>query len=777
MGTEPTPQDAETARSSDVSPPEPATALPPANSPRLERISRLRHSGVLRDFTWPVGLTPFKRFNLVYGWNGTGKTTLSELLRALQDRRVPLAPQVVLRINGRDVRGEDFASVHLPIRVFNREFVRKNVFPDGGGGDLPLILLLGAESVEKQRHVTELRAHQETLVARLESAKAEAKTADDALDAHTVDRATAIREPLRAASSEYNNYHKGDYRKRAQKMLDANDSATYTLSSDARTRANAQQRGTPKDPIPLPIDALPAWGTLRDQAAQVLAQSVTSQALDVLRDDPVLAHWTKEGLELHRDRSSEQCLFCEQRLPVDRLSRLESHFSTAFRELEQRVTELGSVMSTQSRALERLALPKRAQLHDDLAADYQRALTALEQQLESFRQALTGLGKALENKSKRLFEALTLDVASPSLDPEPLAAVTTVIQKHNDACRAFEQRTIDARRALEADVVACAQPDFVRLTADKASKDGAVTSLGTELEGLLKAIADAEREVALHRRPAEELNEDLKAYLGHNELELAIKDSGYSVSRGGAPATGLSEGEQTAIALLYFLKCLKDQRFDLKRGVVVLDDPVSSLDANALFMAYGFIRSRLKDAGQIIILTHNFSFFRLVRNWFWFPHSQRQFVSLYMLEGYISEHARLARLVELPTLLRDFESEYHYLFSRVLEEARTLESGNLEAQYPIPNVARRLLETYLAFRQPNGKSLEAKIRAMAGDDAAKARVLRFLHVHSHGDAVPEPEHDLSLLGESRSVMQDLLKLLEGDDAAHYHAMVEACGQR
>ena len=34
-----------------------------------------------------------------------------------------------------------------------------------------------------------------------------------------------------------------------------------------------------------------------------------------------------------------------------------------------------------------------------------------------------------------------------------------------------------------------------------------------------------------HRRPAEELNDDLRSYLGHGELRLEIKDTGYTIMR------------------------------------------------------------------------------------------------------------------------------------------------------------------------------------------------------------------------------------------------------
>lgn len=54
---------------------------------KITRIQRIRGQRVFRDFTWPNdGLPDFGRFNLIYGWNGTGKTTLSGLFRHLQHK-------------------------------------------------------------------------------------------------------------------------------------------------------------------------------------------------------------------------------------------------------------------------------------------------------------------------------------------------------------------------------------------------------------------------------------------------------------------------------------------------------------------------------------------------------------------------------------------------------------------------------------------------------------------------------------------------------------------
>jgi wobble nucleotide-excising tRNase len=70
---------------------------------KVTRISKLKDDRLFRDFSWPIDLQAFGRFNLIYGWNGTGKTTSAALFRHLQDQ-VPRSnrsafPQGRLRAN------------------------------------------------------------------------------------------------------------------------------------------------------------------------------------------------------------------------------------------------------------------------------------------------------------------------------------------------------------------------------------------------------------------------------------------------------------------------------------------------------------------------------------------------------------------------------------------------------------------------------------------------------------------------------------------------------
>lgn len=745
----------------------------------VTRVSRLRDCGVFRDFAWPTGLHDFGRYNLVYGWNGSGKTTLSRIFRDLEARRSPVAGQATFSINGQDVRGDDFAQALLPIRVFNRDFMMDSVFPVGGG-DVPPIFVVGKESVEKQKEADRLKAGRSEAQAKLESARSTKQGNERALDRSCVDSARVIKDTLRSSGSNpYNNYDKSNFRDRAQKMAADGDAATHRLSDADRDKLLAQHRATPKPTVQPLTYQQPALKPLAGAVGELLSRTVVSAAIQSLKDDAALSTWVRTGLGLHRERNAVQCLFCEQPMPEDRLAAIEAHFNAEYEQFMKRLDEMIARIQAESKAAAALALPNSAQLYGDLVTEYEPAEAALRVALDATGRYLDSLTQVLKEKKGRAFEPVALNVDIPGVESGIVDRLNEVIRKHNQACDEFESRVSDARQRLEADSVAGGLGEFGRLRDAVGGSKAAVQDAEAELERLAGEISRLEREIVEHRQPAEELNEDLRKYLGHDDLKLETKDSGYTLTRYGVPAEALSEGEMTALALLYFLKSLRDRRFDLAQGVVVLDDPVSSLDANALYLAFGFIRERTKDAGQLFIFTHNFSFFRQVRNWFHhLPRQNRRDVNqrpawFYMVECSRDGDQRCASIRPLDSLLEQYESEYHYLFARIYRAASSASPAELEKNYVLPNMARRLMESFLAFRQPDiSGELWQKVKDLKFDEVKKVRILRFLHTHSHGDVVGEPEHDPSVLGEADAVLKDLLDFIRSQDSKHFDAMVK-----
>ena len=738
----------------------------------ITRIARLRDYGVFHDFTWPHDLPEFGRYNLIYGWNGTGKTMLSRLFHALEAKTPPSTGQVTMSVNGRDVSNTEFPRVSIAVRVFNRDFVQDSVFPTEG--DVAPIFVIGKQNVEKQKLVGQLKALLSKTEEKLDSERQKKSRAESALDKLCIDRAKVIKNTLRSSGPNvYNNYDKSDFSRRAQAMIPADDRETRELSDAGREKLLTQHRATPKPKLQPVTYRLPELKSLADTVSELLATTVVSAVIQSLKDDLELSSWVHQGLGLNQDRHATNCLFCDQPIPKDRLAALEAHFSTEYERFLKKLDGQVAALQTGLKAASDLLLPNAAQLYDDLSSEYEAAEAALRGERDSAKRVLDALVKALEDKRGTAFECVNLNVAVPELSAGAVDRLNEVILKHNQVCDDFQSRIDNARKQLEADSVAGDLEEFVKLRDAVQAFEMAMKAAAAEVDRLKGEVARLEREIVEHRQPAEELNDDLRSYLGHGELRLEIKETGYTIMRRDAPAEALSEGETTAIALLYFLKSLQDRRFDLRKGVVVLDDPVSSLDANALYSAFGFIRERTQHAAQLMILTHNFTFFRQVRNWFHYCNRNKpRPARFYMLDCTYEQGQRCAGIQWLDPLLEQFESEYHYLFAYVYRTAMAAPQPNLEQNYVLPNLARRLLEAFLAFRQPQmSGDLWQKMQLVKLDEAKKIRILRFVHTYSHSSALGEPEHDLSLLSEAQAVLKEVLMLMQSEDPDHFTAMV------
>jgi wobble nucleotide-excising tRNase len=133
---------------------------------------------------------------------------------------------------------------------------------------------------------------------------------------------------------------------------------------------------------------------------------------------------------------------------------------------------------------------------------------------------------------------------------------------------------------------------------------------------------------------------------------------------------------------------------------------------------------------------------------------------------------RRAELQPLDDLLKNYDSEYQYLFKLVWEASQATDSTGLEQLFHYPNVARRLLEAFLAFRMPDVSQVGLRSRLMQTplDAAKRERVLRFLDFQSHEGGVDVPEEDLSSLAETPEVLRDVLGLMKEEDKRHFDRM-------
>lgn len=774
----------------------------------LTRISKIKDYRIFRDFSWPADLHDFGRFNVIYGWNGAGKTTLSTLLSQVQLKQAVSDGNVELVFEDRIVSGADLGKVPVPnVRVFNREFVGRAVF-ESAGTRFPPVYYFGEDSVEKQRRIIKLTETRGAL-RKEQAVKGTASVlASQARDTYCTEQAKSIRNLLTTSGGgPYNNYDARPFKVDVQRLAALETRPVRLTDAERKTHLSIREsRARPL--LPEVIARFPDLVGLRTRTQVILGTSVVSSVLAELAQDPAVASWVGQGLGLHRgDRLTNTCRFCDQPLPADRVTQLEAHFNDEFNKLKQLISELIGEVDQDMAFEASFAAPAKELLYESLQGEYSAALTELLSQSKVLKGSLETLRQALLAKQNDPFGNIeltswlkqlgsgkglghviltTLAVAADGAPffasfsgTQALRRLNVAIDKHNKMTGSFDVAVKGARDALAQDEVLASLDGWLerfRAVDDAEKKRDTARDAADELD---KEIVHLEAEVRQHHRPAIELNSELAAYLGRSELKFVPEQNGYRIMRGDQPAMHLSEGERTAIAFMYFLKSLQGTDFAPSDGIVVIDDPVSSLDANSLFSAFGFLKDRTAKSTQLIILTHNFGFFRQVRNWFESINKKakrekkdRQ-AFFYMLSPVVQDGLRGAKLGKLDSFLTDFESEYHYLFKRVYELTLLEQGQGLEQYYGMPNLARRLLETFLAYRIPgHSGDLHGKLGDMSGDVAIKTRVLRFLHTFSHGDAVMQPEHDLSILSETQAVLCDVLELVRANDQPHYDAMVE-----
>lgn len=744
----------------------------------IQRLTHIQDFGVFQDYRWPRALDSFKKYNLIYGWNGSGKTTISRIFRDLQLQKMPETGKATIDVDGKKVKANTFPDNNVPVRVFNQDFVKENVFPTTGNKVQP-IFVLGAENIQNQLRIDRLKQELDQKTETVEVKQRELEATTRKLDKHCQDHARRIKERLTSTTSRaYANYNKRNYKERAHLLITESSPPSYMLSDEIKQKLMNQHLAGQKDPVGIVQNLSTDFNRLKDLAVNLVSTEVSSRVIQSLKTDSEVETWVRDGHTLHRDRGRDRCLYCDSDISNTRWNDLENHFNDAYQTLVSSIDLQLTSIENEIAKYHRAQVPDKARIYEHLQDDYGNAQYVFENHVRRAHDFLDALKRTLQEKKNSPFASVELPSnLSQPLQASALDELNEIILKHNVAVDNHAAEASDARTRLEIGFVAESACEYRDLTNSIQTLNGQARHEQELMIKIKSDIESLERKAVEHQTPAENFNSDLVKYYGHSELSLVVEGNGYAVHRGETRAINLSEGESTAVALLYFLQSLRDHRFDLSQGIVILDDPISSLDSNSLYSAYSYIVERTKDVGQLFVMTHNLAFLRLIKRWFMqmsdrhiekFGVSNARFL---MLQCIVDGDRRRSELVDLDPLLMRFDSDYQYLFACVYRGVVGSDT-RLQDHYLLPNAARRLLETFLAFKFPNSAgNLGDSIARCKFDDVKQKRLLRFVHAYSHGDSIDEPGHDPALLGQTSMILSDVLDLIEAVDPTHHRGLV------
>ena len=757
---------------------------------KITKFLKIKNYRIFRDFSWPHGLLPFARYNLLYGWNGSGTSTLSSLFLKMQRKESQAEGEVTVEIDGSiGVLGSQFSTANIPpVRVFNRYFIEDTLIAIKDASAKP-ILYLGRQSVEEARTLETKRINLANLAKDLAAFISDVADKTRAVDRYATNQAKIIKNSF-SGSQTYITFDKRRFLDGIKRIKDRKPTL-QPLSKEEKTELEKKRFMQPMPDVRFGggVDVGLTDGVV--QVSNILKQTVVSSVLDELAADSRLARWVQEGLALHSgEHKTSTCHFCGNEFSDEKRQKYEAHFNDAYARFQETLQRKIAEIESRLRQLD-VTFPAESSLYEDLRSEYLTAVEKAKVSIDVVRSHLMALADILEIKKSKPFARMQLNdslkekglemsaIESVEADmAESFKTICAIVEKHNKQTTLIAKEREVAYTRLVGDFLLSAIPEYDVLVATEKTAADKAKSLQSQHDTLTQQIKDIELRLTEGRKPVEELNEELRSYLGRDELSFKFEGNGYKLLRSGRVADNLSEGECTAITFLYFLKTLSDKDFDKANGVVVIDDPVSSLDDNALFSAFAYMKERVKDCGQLCILTHNFSFFRQVRNWmFHMPGQKKKDVNLhpcrfYALKCSVVDNLRAAEIGLLDPLLLQFESEYHFLFKTLHDVSNSSVSEGLSCYYNVPNMARRLLESFLAYYVPDRQGeLFHKMEGIEYDGAIKTRILRLLNTYSHAAVVAEPEHDPTVLSETQEVIKELLEMIKTLDENHYNGMV------
>lgn len=763
----------------------------------IKRIKRVDHYRGLENWRCADEVADFAAVNVIYGANGTGKSTLASLVADAPDDTEWETGLVVEISDGSGTRrvqgaGDDF---WRRVRVFNRDFVTDNLYFDAEDpGALPL-LKLGKEQIDIDNKRTVLQQDITTIAVTLQELQEKKRSAKENNDSLLKSTAETIRADLWQLGDAYDSrhIHAGSVKNRIS------DGFVAPVNVDLE-HERAIVNAAPLGELLLPPTTAFSMEPLLKQVRAVLAQTATSQVIDDLREHPDWSPWVQEGLALHGDQ--ETCIFCTSTIPLERRESLARHFDDSLLRLQERIaaieSELRELREKCARAVE--SLPLDDSVFSERRLEFAKTRLAVGIQVNEWADGIDLLVSALEEKRRSLFSAVETP-NPPGLLTVSFNDVTAILERHNEFVQHFDERRRDATERIELTHI-----EAIRERAETLAKDN--SRLETEHDQLTKKQRAMQRELTALATGSQDplplagdLTTDLVHLLGRSDLAFQVVDGAYRITRDGGPATHLSEGERDAIALLYFLRSLEAHDTTLSDCVVVIDDPVSSLDANNAAGCSAYLWTRLVEGApcrQVFVTTHDFDFFRMWSRQLEARDTQRvrdnrpERFQLYELRcaagvglsGTIKRSFVLASWPKDPNVRRRLRSEYHYMFWRVAgtlclcREEPSMERA-VEAAAMLPNMCRRLLEAFLARKEPDQVGhLTKQVRnaaAAAGiDDATRTRMTRFLHVSSHADDTilsvpPDPP-------EAVGVLIVVLEFIAKVDKQHFDKMCAAVGE-
>lgn len=747
----------------------------------LKRIQRVKGLGVFGDYTSDANTSEFGAKNLIYGWNYSGKTTLSRLISLLERKELPpdLPPfSFIIDAEGGTITEANYSTSPIQARVFNSDFISENL--NFVGSSLKPILLLGADSEQAQKKIDKLEEELKSVRAASKQKSATIAANKKALDSAKTTASAHIKSTMGIVEAF------GSTQLDKQITLARINLANFALGDQvlqgklALARAKAEDKLPPLSPVSLTLNL---ESLMADLSALLAKIPDMSRTIEHLVQNPNIESWVQSGASLHAGK--DRCEFCESPLLESRLAQLAAHFSKDLSNHKQSLSDFKTRLANATLSYE---APKDAEVEPAYRSSLAAEIATLKQAIQAYNAVIAIAITDVERKLQSPFKAIERTTVTKDLESRVSVLtiiVNEVISANNGAFNNFPTDKAAAIKDLKLHYAqAFCKDNQVDAHEVRQKRLGScVTAYDQRAKNLSNQIAELKALISKAQLGREEMNKRIHSLLGANSVSIEVVNIGgeerFQLQRSnGKPAKHLSEGEKTAIAFSYFLTRLGEIK-KLDEAIIYIDDPISSLDSNHIFQVNSIIKEAFfhqeapngpwkTKCKQIFLSTHNFEFFSLMREIK--PDSQASSRS-YLVKR-VSPSA--STFTDLPKSLSAYSSEYHFLFGVLHDFREAPVKNDFRLLMMLPNAARRFLELYTYAKYPNtrGGTVDQRADKIFGEAKSK-RILKVLHHFSHANNIERLAENNELMCDIDVAINELFTALEADDPMHMEALKAA----
>ncbi|MCK9398147.1 MAG: AAA family ATPase [Methylobacter sp.] len=336
--------------------------------------------------------------------------------------------------------------------------------------------------------------------------------------------------------------------------------------------------------------------------------------------------WIKQGLG-YLEHTENQCPFCQQPIQNELKAEIELVFDESY---NQKIKELNEYKTSYTLAISSIIENLKQIIQRPIEIlDFSGLKTHIRLLEEEFWNNIQTIEEKVKYPSNVVrLKSLSTDLAKAQ---EYITSYRKIIETNN-----FTAKNIDNEKTkLKSEIwrfiahelsteIVTYQNQLKGLQTGKEKIQAQINQRETTKKNLDKQITEKEANSTSIIHTKNEINKTLKSF-GFINFSISDADKGcYKIVRqnGVDAKETLSEGEYTFITFLYFYQLIKGSIKESGLSgdkVVVIDDPISSLDSNVLFIVSNLVKEIIKDCHnkqngikQIFILTHNIYFHKEV---------------------------------------------------------------------------------------------------------------------------------------------------------------------